>query len=63
LNHIIILNNCFGKFTVDGLFFIVPEEHWRTLKTILSFLHIMPVNYKQSDIDDDKEVLKRLYSL
>lgn len=43
LNHIILLNNVFGKeATVRILFYKMDERDYDVLKTFLSYLNIMP---------------------
>lgn len=63
LNQVIILHNCFGRFAVDGLFFVVSEEHWGKIKTLTKFLSILPVSYPQNDLEDDRDIVKFLRNI
>lgn len=69
LNHIILLNNVFGKdATVRILFFKIDERDYDVLKTFLIYLNIMPevvkgINNKNiysSDIPMNDEVVNVL---
>ena len=63
LNHIIILHNLFGKFTIYGLFFKASQEQYKILKTFLNFLQLLPQSHPCYDIDDDEDIVKMLKDL
>ena len=42
LNHIIVLNNIFGKAATRILFAKLPSYQWSELKTFLLYLELMP---------------------
>lgn len=58
LNHIVVLNNLFGKATVKMLFFKIDEGNWPQLKSFLLFLNIMPAD--NLTIERDLLVLESL---
>lgn len=69
LNHIIVISNLFGaEPTARILFYHVDEKHWSTLKTVMTFLQIMPEVIKSirgkdvidSDIAIDSLIAERL---
>jgi len=72
LNHIILLNNVFGKdATVRILFFKVDERDYDILKTFLLYLNIMPEvvkgidgrNILSNEIPIDENIAEILRSL
>ena len=72
LNHIILLNNVFGpEPTARILFYKIDEKDYDVLKTILSFLNIMPEtvsgikgkNIKSVEIPTELNVLRILREL
>lgn len=46
LNHIIVLNNIFGKAAIRILFAKIPSYQWSELKTFLLYLELMPKTVK-----------------
>ena len=72
LNHIILLNNVFGKeATIRILFFKTDKRYFDILKTFLLYLNIMPQcvtgidghNILSSDIPIDEDVAEILRKL
>jgi len=72
LNHIIVLGNVFGvEATTRLLFYRVPKEYYKILKTFLLFLNYMPdvvrgikeEDIKSSDITIDFNIAKNLRTL
>lgn len=63
LNKIIIIHNVFGRFTAYGLFYRTNQKYWRSLKTMLSFLRLLPLECQQQYILDDHDLISILNSL
>ena len=63
LNNIIILHNLFGRFTAAGLFYKTNQSNWQILKTFLGFLHYIPRDCSQFEIQDDLRILTILNNL
>ena len=66
LNHLIILNNCFGPYATNLLFFKLKDQH-QYLKPFVMFLNYMPdvIEYEEvrllnSDIPLDLNIVKEL---
>ena len=56
MNHIILLNNVFGSFTVPSLFYKIEVDHWPQLKTFLVFLNYLPDNYLINNTIHESEI-------
>lgn len=69
LNHIIILINCFGIEAANTiLFFKLPETHWDTAATFLSFLgallpHIQMLGIETAGLPMDTKIMDKLHGL
>lgn len=50
LNHIIILNNVFGKMSPRLLFYSLEEELHSVLKTFLIYLNYLPERIPETDL-------------
>ena len=60
INHIIVLANVFGiDAATTLLFFKIDRQHWPLLKTILVYLHYMPVN-DMTDVRINQSVMAEL---
>lgn len=71
LNHIIVLNNLFGKAAVRILFAKLPSYQWSELKTFLLYLELMPnvvkgihgIDIHESTISINSDIVEKLREL
>lgn len=63
LNRIIIIHNVFGRFTAAGLFYKTKQHRWKQLKTMLTFLKLLPLDCPQQSIEDDHQLIDILNTL
>ena len=63
LNNLIILHNCFGNFTIHGLYFKIKPQGLVPLKTFCEFLQWIPENHPLNEVETDSQLKQLLDEL